>query len=68
MKDSDRYLKVVEWSPEDQCYIGRCPGLFLGGVDGNDEATVFKELCQVVEEWIEIIKQDGTPLPPATAG
>lgn len=68
MKTSDRYLKLVEWSEEDQCYIGSCPGLFLGGVDGADEAKVYRELCQVVDEWIEIHTQDGTPLPPATAG
>lgn len=26
MKKSDRYLKIVEWSEEDQCYVGTCPG------------------------------------------
>ena len=30
MKKSDRYLKIVEWSEEDQCYVGTCPGLMLG--------------------------------------
>lgn len=28
MKDSDKYLKIVEWSEKDQCYIGTSPGLF----------------------------------------
>ena len=59
MKASDRYLKVVEWSEEDQCYVGRCPGLMLGGVHGDDEAAVYAELCQAVEEWIRICEQDG---------
>lgn len=68
MKASDAYLKIVEWSDEDQCYIGTCPGLMLGGVHGDDEAKVYKELCQAVEEWIAIYKKDGTPLPEATAG
>lgn len=49
-KKSDRYLKIVEWSDEDNCYIGRVPGLMLGGVHGDDEAKVYKKLCQVVEE------------------
>ena len=31
MKISDRYLKIVEWSEEDQCYVSTCPGLFYGG-------------------------------------
>ena len=69
MKTSDQYFKIVEWSEEDQCYIGRCPGIVPhGGVHGEKEAEVYKELCQVVEEWIKIYKQDKTPLPPATAG
>ena len=67
MKASDQYLKIVEWSEEDGCYIGTCPGLMLGGVHGEDEAKVYRELCQVVEEWIEILENDGDPLPPATA-
>ncbi|WDN90588.1 hypothetical protein BuS5_03559 [Desulfosarcina sp. BuS5] len=25
MKNSDRYLKIVEWSEENQCYVGFCP-------------------------------------------
>lgn len=67
MKLSDRYLKIVEWSDEDNAYIGRCPGLFLGGVHGSDEIEVYRQLCEVVEEWLQIHAADGTPLPPFTA-
>ena len=68
MKPSDRYLKFVEWSEVDRCYIGVCPGLILGGLHGDNEAKVYAELCRAVEEWIAIHEQDGTPLPPPTAG
>jgi len=68
MKTSDRYLKIVEWSEEDQCYVGNCPSLMLGGVHGEEEAEVYRELCEVVEEWLEIYEEDGEPIPPATAG
>ena len=68
MKDSDQYLKIVEWSEEDGCYLGTCPGLMLGGVHGDNESEVYKELCEVVDEWIEIYKEDGENLPEATAG
>ena len=68
MKISDQYIKIVEWSEEDQCYVGTCPGLMLGGIHGKDEAKVYKELCQAVEEWVEIYQKDGEPLPAATAG
>lgn len=68
MKKSDRYLKLVEWSEEDRCYVGTCPGLMSGGVHGASESKVFKELCQAVDEWIKIYEKDGEALPPATAG
>ena len=68
MKPSDRYLKIIEWSEEDRCYVGTCPGLMLGGVHGDDEAKVYRELCKVVDEWIRIYEEDGEPLPEATAG
>jgi predicted RNase H-like HicB family nuclease len=68
MKDSARYVKIVEWSDEDNCYIGSAPGLIDGACHGEDEKAVFEELCEIVEEWIEIFRQDGTPLPPPTSG
>lgn len=68
MKESTRYVKIVEWSEEDRCFVGSCPGLFYGGCHGNDEKEVFDELCAIVEETIEIYKRDGKPLPPATSG
>ena len=68
MKDSARYVKIVEWSDEDQCYVGSAPGLIYGGCHGQDEQAVFAELCQVVEEAIDLYRKDGKPLPPATSG
>jgi predicted RNase H-like HicB family nuclease len=68
MKESARYVKIVEWSDEDQCYIGSCPGLFYGGCHGEDEAAVFAELCEIVEETIGLYHQDRKPLPPPTSG
>lgn len=46
------YSKFVEWSDEDECFIGRCPELMLGGVHGDNEAKVYAELCQSVEEML----------------
>ena len=68
MKASDNYLKLVYWSEEDRVYIGRAPGLFYGGVHGDDELKVYAELVKEVEEWLEICEEDGLPLPPPTAG
>lgn len=68
MKDSAKYAKIVEWSEEDQCYVGSAPGLIRGGCHGDDERRVFEELCQIVEEAIELYRKDNKPLPPATSG
>jgi len=68
MKASARYVKIVEWSEEDQCYVGSCPGLLHGGCHGNDEKEVFAALCQIVDETIELYKKDGKPLPAPTIG
>ncbi len=68
MRESARYAKIVEWSEEDQCYVGSSPGLIFGGCHGLDEREVFAQLCDIVEEVIELYRQDGKPLPPPTAG
>ena len=68
MKESARYVKIVEWSEEDQCYVGSSPGLIYGGCHGDDERTVFDELCRIVEDAIEVYNADGKPLPPPTSG
>ena len=68
MKDSARYTKIIEWSEEDKCYVGSCPGLIYAGCHGDDEKKVFEELCTIVAEAIDLYKKEGKPLPPATAG
>ena len=68
MKNSDRYIKIVEWSEEDQCYVGTCPGLFYGGCNGDNEADVYKELCEIVEENVVLYRENSKSLPPETAG
>jgi hypothetical protein len=62
-----RYQKYVVWSDEDGCYVGLCPGLFLGGCHGNDERKVFRQLCQIVEDNISGLLEGGWSLPPPTA-
>jgi predicted RNase H-like HicB family nuclease len=67
VKESARYIKIVEWSEADQCFVGSCPDLFYGGCHGDDEKEVFAELYALVEEVVELYKQDGKPLPPPTS-
>lgn len=67
MKERDRYLKIVEWSDEDGCYVGSVPGWIGDCCHGESEENVYSQLCRIVDEWIAIYSQDGRPLPPSTA-
>ncbi|HYQ90896.1 MAG TPA: hypothetical protein VES89_02155 [Candidatus Competibacteraceae bacterium] len=68
MRESANYVKIVEWSDQDNCFIGQCPGIIGPCCHGDEEAQVYMELCQIVDEWIDIMKKDGKPLPLPTAG
>jgi predicted HicB family RNase H-like nuclease len=62
------FIKIVEWSDEDRCYIGSAPPLIGQCCHGDDETKVMKELAQIVAEWIEIYAEERWPLPEPTAG
>ncbi|HUG69729.1 MAG TPA: hypothetical protein VMM76_18400 [Pirellulaceae bacterium] len=68
MNRAAKYVKIVEWSEEDDCFVGSCPGLLYGGCHGGDEKAVFAELCQIVEETVSLYEAEGKPLPPITSG
>jgi predicted RNase H-like HicB family nuclease len=68
MTDAARDVKLVEWSEEDGSFVGRCPGIIGPCCHGPDEVEVYRELCEIVEEWIGLARRDGKPLPPPTAG
>ena len=68
MTDAARHVKLVEWSEEDEAFVGRCPGLVGPCCHGSDEVDVYRQLCAIVAEWIEIAHREGRPLPPSTVG
>ncbi len=68
MTDAARYVKIVEWSEEDEAFVGQCPGIIGPCCHGDDEVQVYQELCEIVAEWVEIARRDGRSLPPPTAG
>jgi hypothetical protein len=63
MKTIDKYHKWVEWSEEDQVYIGKCPDL-ITGIHGDDPFNLYKDLCDVIEEVIQHFESAKRPLPP----
>jgi len=68
MKKADKYVKIIEWSEKDKCFIGSCPELFYGGCHGDNVKKVFDELCVIVEETIELLEKDGKTLPEPMSG
>jgi len=66
MKTRDRYLKIVEWSEEDKCYVGSVPGFIGPCCHGDKEEEVYKKLCTILDEWIQIHAREKIPLPADT--
>ena len=62
------YLKVVEWSEEDRCFIGSAPPIIGPSCHGETEAEVMAQLTTIVEEWVADILKRGEKLPEPTAG
>lgn len=63
MKPSDQYPKWIEWSEEDQAYIGQCPDLIIG-IHGDNPTQLYSELCDVIEDVIQYFSKEGRDLPP----
>ena len=63
MTESAKYIKIVEWSDEDQYFIGHCPGIIGPCCHGTDEVEVYRQLCKIVDEWIEILHNDKEVFP-----
>ena len=63
-----RYLKLVEWSDQDRCFVGSAPPIIGPCCHGRTEAGVMGQLSTIVEEWVRIMLADGHPLPAGTAG
>jgi len=64
MKPIDAYHRWLEWSDEDQVYIGKCLDL-ITGIHGDDPVQVYKELVEIVQDVIDHFQQTGRELPPA---
>ena len=57
------YLRIVEWSAADRCFVGSAPPLIGRCCHGPTEASVLKQLKRIVEEWIRLRDAEGVPLP-----
>lgn len=57
------YIKVVEWSEEDQCFIGSAPPLIGPCCHGKKEEEVYRQLCEIVQDWVDLYNNEGKSLP-----
>lgn len=58
------YLRVVEWSPEDRCYVGSAPPLIGRCCHGPTEANVLRQLKRIVADWVRLADKESVALPP----
>ena len=68
MSESAKYIKIVEWSDEDECFIGYCPGIIGPCCHGDNEIEVFRQLCEIVDELLAYRQKKNKPLPQPTIG
>lgn len=64
MREAEKYHKWVEWSEEDNVYLGKCPDL-ITGIHGDNAQQVFEDLLQTIDEVILEFQKRNRPLPPA---
>jgi predicted HicB family RNase H-like nuclease len=57
------YLRIVEWSREDHCFVGSAPPLIGRCCHGPTEASVLKQLERIVDDWIRLQDAEGVALP-----
>jgi predicted RNase H-like HicB family nuclease len=62
------YLKVIERSDEDNCFIGSAPPLIGQCCNGKTETEVMKQLLVIVQEWIDLYNHDGKLFPAPKGG
>ena len=68
MSESAKYIKIVEWSDEDECFIGYCPGIIGPCCHGDNEVEVYRQLCEIVDELLAHADEKNKPLPRPTIG
>ncbi len=67
IKASD-YIKVVEWSEKDGRFIGSAPPLIGPCCHGKTEEVVYRQLKEIVAEWVDLYHREGQALPKTSTG
>jgi len=61
--DFNQYNYNVEWSDEDELYIGRVEEFSLLAAHGDTEGEALKEIQFAVKSVLEILEETGEEIP-----
>jgi len=62
-----RYPTIIEWSEEDNAYIALVPDLPGCFADGQTREEAARNAEVVINEWIEVAREEGRKIPAASA-
>ena len=57
------YEMIIYWSDEDQSYLVEVPELPGCMADGKSRIDAIMNAEKVIQEWIEVAKEDGREIP-----
>ena len=63
MQEPFRYRVVVEWSDKDGAFVARVPAFAGLAAHGATEEQAVREARQAALGMIEVLEEDGDPLP-----
>ena len=58
-----KYEIIIYWSEEDQAFIAEVPELPGCAADGATYKEALTNVEVIIQEWIEIAKELGRPIP-----
>lgn len=63
MENNYRYEIVIYWSEEDKAFIAEVPELPGCAADGATYTEALANVDVIIQEWIEMAKELGRPIP-----
>ena len=57
------YEMIIYWSKEDDCYLVEVPELPGCMADGKTRSEALENAERIIDEWIEVAKEDGREIP-----
>jgi len=61
-----RYPVYMRWSEEDHAYLAEIPDLPGCIADGETPEEAVKALEEVANEWLQVAREEGRPIPDPT--